>query len=400
MKSSIPTPTPAAAPASDAEASIGARRHERALAQRARRRKSLISLALIAAPVLAALVYAQFIAAPRYSAEARFAVRSSAGPALPAGGVGSLLSTGESSSLASGFVDGWAVSDFIASRDCMQQLDARIGLRRRLTHAGMDVPNYLSPGASNDAFYRAYRASIKVSYNMMEQVDVLDVSAFSPADTVAISQALIDLAQEFVNRMDEKGLADTLKVSHRAVAMAETAAKDARAALMNWRVEHGNIDPAADATMLLTLVAQIETERNAAQINLDKLRALGNPDHPMLRPAIEQVKALDSRLAETRRRMSGEGNTSAGLLKDYEQLKNAQTFGDTNLTAAQQSYQQAFTDSLRLQRYLSVIAKPLSTDLPTSPDTPLLLAQALALGFALALAVRLATAFVRNLRYG
>lgn len=394
------TPSRPATPDSDGDPGIETRRREREAARRARRRKSLLSLALVVAPVFAALVYAKFIAAPRYEAEARFAVRSSAGPAVPAGGAANLLTTGAGAGAGAGFVDGWAVSDFLNSRDCMRQLDSKIGLRRRLAYAGIDPVNHLTPDANEDEYYRAYQSAVKVSFNMMEQVNVMEVNAFSPADAAAISEALIELAQDFVNRMDEKGLADTLKISRRAVTAANDEAKKARSALTTWRIRHGNLDPGADATMLLGLVGQIETELNAAQINLDKVRSLGNPDHPMLRPATEQVKALQARLAETRRRMSGEGNTAAALLKEYEELKNAQAFADANLVAVQQSYQQAFTNSLRLQRYLGVIAKPLSTDLPTSPNTLVLLIKALAVGLVLSLAWRLAAALLRELRHG
>ena len=70
-----------------------------------------------------------------------------------------------------------------------------------------------------------------------------------------------------------------------------------------------------------------------------------------------------------RQRLSGDGNTEARQLKSYEALRNTQAFADSNLTLAQQSYQQAVTDALRLQRYLSIIAQPVSTDRPSSPRT-------------------------------
>ncbi|SAK93224.1 capsule polysaccharide export ABC transporter transmembrane protein [Caballeronia glebae] len=355
-------------------------------------------MSVIIAPVFLSLIYATFIAVPRYTADSRFSVRSSSG--MPTGGVTSLLATGDGSGIAGGFVDGWAVSDFLSSRDCMQRLDKKIDLRSRLAYTGLDLVNRLAPNANEDDLFRAYRAAVKVSYNMMEQVDVMTISAFSARDAAAISEALLDIAQDFVNRMDEKGLADALKISRQAVTMAEREAKGARAQLADWRVQHGNIDPSADAAMLLGLVAQIETELNAARITLDKVRALNNPDHPMLRPATEQVAALQKRLGETRRRMSGQGKTEASLIREYEELKNAQTFADSNLQAAQQNYQQAFTGSLRLQRYLSVIAKPLSSELPTSPRKSLLMLEALACGFALALVLRIGKSSLRELRHG
>ena len=195
-------------------------------------------------------------------------------------------------------------------------------------------------------------------------------------------------------------MADKLKVSEESVRLAEQKALAAREALTAWRTTHGNIDPTATVAMLLNLSSQLETELSGAQVNLDKIRALGNKDHFMLKPAETQVAALKKRLATVRQRLSGDGNTEARQLKSYEALRNTQAFADSNLTLAQQSYQQAVTDALRLQRYLSIIAQPVSTDRPSSPRTAILLLQALALGFVLMFVLRAAMALLRGLRHG
>ncbi len=359
-------------------------------------------MALVLMPVLAAGIYATFLAAQRYSAETRFSVRSSGSSAAAqnAGGSVGLLASSNNGGSGGGFVDGWAVSDFIKSRDCMRQLDRKIGLRSLLAYRGLDPLNRLSPQASEDQLYNAYRANLDVSYNMIEQIDVLQVSAFSPEDARLISEALIDLAQQFVNRMDEKGVEDTLKVSKGAVALAEKEAIGARDALTSWRIKNGNLDPAAEANMLLTLMGQLEAELSTAKINLTKIVALNNPDHPMLHPAQMQVAALQAQLDSVRMRMSGKGDTEASQLRSYEALVNTQTFADQNLTLARQNYQQAFTDTLRLQRYLSVIARPVPDGQPSSPNTVVLLLEALALGFVLAFVVRIGEAFYVEFRHG
>jgi capsular polysaccharide transport system permease protein len=215
-----------------------------------------------------------------------------------------------------------------------------------------------------------------------------------------LSRALIELAENFVSSLNEKGVADKLKVSEEAVKLAEQKALAARETLTAWRTTHGNIDPTATVTMLLNLSSQLEGELNTAQINLDKIRALGNKDHFMLRPAEMQVASLKKRIAAVRQRLSGAGNTEAKQLKSYEALRNAQAFADSNLTLAQQTYQQAMTDTLRLQRYLSIIAQPVPTDRPSSPRTGILLLQALALGFVLMFIARVAMALLRGLRHG
>jgi len=340
------------------------------------------------------------IATPRYEAESRFFVQSASGSQAGGGAAASLITTGNTGGMLGGFVDGWAVSDFLKSRDCMRQLDQKVGLRRYLAHAGMDPIYRLSEDSSEDELYRAYRASVEVSFNPLEQIDVLRVSAFSPDDAAVLSKALIGLAEDFVSSMNKKGVADKLKVSQESVRLAEKEAFAARESLTAWRTTHGNIDPTATVTMLLNLSSQLEAELSSAQINLDKIRALGNNDHFMLRPAELQVVALKKRITEVRQRLSGEGNTEAKQLKSYEALRNTQAFADSNLTLAQQSYQQAVTDALRLQRYLSIIAQPVPTDRPSSPRTAILLLQALALGFVLMFIARVAMALLRGLRHG
>ncbi len=378
---------------------IERRRRERQSALRERRRQRWINALIVVAPVALALAYVCLFAIPRYEAESRFFVQSASGQQGGAGAA-SLLTTGNSGGMLGGFVDGWAVADFLESRDSMRQLDQKVGLRRYLTNPSWDPFNRLAEAASEDELYRAYRASVHVSFNALEQIDVLQVSAFSSEDAATLSRALIELAEKFVSTMNEKGVSDKLTVSKESVRMAEQDALAARDALTTWRTAHGNVDPAATVSMLLDLSRQLEGELSTAQIRLDKIRALNNKDHFMLKPAEMQVAALKKRLAAVRYRLSGGGNAEARQLKSYEALRNAQAFADSNLTLAQQSYQQAMTDALRLQRYLSIIAQPVPTDRPSSPRTGLLLLQALALGFVLMFIARVAMALLRGLRHG
>ncbi len=379
---------------------LAQRRRQREQALRRRRRGRWLTVLLILLPVALAGAYAKFVAVPRYGAETRFSVRSSVAQSTSPMGATSFTATGSGPGLVGGFVDGWAVNDFLKSRDAMHQLDAKVDLRKHLAHTGLDPLARLSPEADDDALYRAYLSAVDVSYNMMEQINVMRVRAQSPEDAAYISQALVALTQAFVSRMEEKGIADALRVSKAAMMQAEKQELDAQAAMAAWRRKHGDIDPAANANMLLGLAGQIETELNTAQINLEKIRAMNNPQHPMLRPAQQQVTALQRRLREVRGRMSGKGNTEAAAMQSYEVLKNALTFADANLSSARQSYQQAFTDTQRLQRYLSVISAPVPETRPGTPNIPTLLLEALAVGLILAFAVNLARGLSKGGNHG
>ena len=185
-----------ASSASESGSEIERRRRERQSALDDRRRRRWINAFIVVAPVALALVYVLCIATPRYEAESRFFVQSGSGQQGGGAMAASLLTTGNSGGMLGGFVDGWAVSDFLRSRDSMRQLDKKVGLRHYLMNTGLDPANHLSEDSSEDDLYRAYRASVQVSFNALEQIDVLRVRAYSPQDAETLSKALIGLAED------------------------------------------------------------------------------------------------------------------------------------------------------------------------------------------------------------
>jgi capsular polysaccharide transport system permease protein len=387
----------------DEESRVDVRRRLRAEAQKQRLRHRMLMIGLILAPVVVVSFYLFFLASPRYVAESRFSVQAS--QSATGGGSGanspitSLLSSGSTTNAAAGFVDGWLVQDFLNSRDCMRQLDQRIGLRKYLTRTGLDPLNNLSPRANDDDLYAAYRRVVRNSFNMIESVNTLDVAAFSPQDSVAISNGLLEVTQDFVNRMDQQGINDALKVNRQTVESAEAQDKTALAALARWRTEHGDVDPAAKAAMLLSQIGLEESALSAAEVSLEQIKAMHNPQHPMLKPAEGQVQDLQRRVSELRAQMSGDGNTSASEMKSYVELTNAQTYADTNLLSARQNYQQALANALALQRYLRIVARPVPEVVPSQPNPYFYLFVAMACGCALAGTWTLCLGVYRSFRH-
>ncbi len=368
-------------------------RDVRAASRRARRLREVTYLAVIVAALVAALLWGQFVIAPRYEAEARFAVRGSSPDGGQGGGTG-LLSSGTNSGIGAGmgFVDGFAVNDFLKSRDCMLQLAKRLDLQKLLA-AGLT-----DPGAhpSQEALFKAYSQAVTVRFNLVEQENVIAVDAFSPHGSQQIAGALLQLAGEFVQKMDAQGVQNTLDVDTARLREAESQAMDAANAVASWRSANRNIDPEAESAMVLQMIGQLENELNEARISYAKVQAFGNPDHPMLIPARTQVEALEKQLASARQRLAGGSDSQASRLKTYSQLKNAQTFADTNLTAARDAYQQALRETSRLRRYLTVIARPVAEDMPSSPNFGLLAIEGLLAGMLLAFALSIVLGSVRT----
>lgn len=359
--------------------------------RRERRRRQLQFILIVLLTLAASMAWGALVVRPRYAAETRFSVRGSADGPPPSALSTSLLSSGAAgSSGGAGFVDGFAVNDFIKSRDAMTQLAKRVNLNALLN---------VSPQEGNEALYKAYLAAISARFNLVEQENVIEVSAFTPDGSRKIAEALLALSQDFVGKMDAQGVENTLTVDGDQLRRAQDEAMRAANAVAAWRIANRNVDPEAEAAMVLTMIGQIETELNAARINYAKVRAMQNPDHPMLVPAQMQVAALEKQLADMRGRLAAGTGSQADRLKAYSQLKNAQTFADSNLTASRDAYNQAIHEMNRLRRYVGVIARPVASDVPTSPNMVLFAIEGLLGGLVLAFLASLATDLLRPRRY-
>ena len=362
---------------------------------RTRGRRRLISAGIVAASLAVALGYGLFVVEPRYAAETRFSVRGSTTQQVAATQATSALSPGAGI----GFVDGFAVNDFLQSRDGMQQLARRVDLPRLLHVDGAPSSTSNGKAAGSEALYRAYIRTVSAKFNMVEQENVVEVSAFSPQASQQIAEALIVIAQDFVERMDEQGVRNTLDVDAEQLRKAEEQSVAAANAVAAWRASNRDIDPDAESKMVMVMIGQIEQELTTAKINYEKVAAFGNPDHPMLQPARQQVVALQRQLDAARARLTGGGNSQAARLNAYERLKNAQTFADNNLAASRDAFQQASRETTRLRRYLSVIARPIGQDVPSSPNLSLLAIEGGLAGLVLAFVASLVFRTERRRKY-
>jgi capsular polysaccharide transport system permease protein len=307
-----------------------------------------------------------------------------------------LLSSGANSGAGAGlgFVDGFAVNDFLKSRDCMLQLAKRVDLPKLLA-AGLAAP---ATRPSQEALFKAYSQAVTVRFNLVEQENVIAVDAFSPQGSQQIAGALLQLAEEFVQKMDAQGVQNTLDVDTTRLHDAENQSVAAANAVAAWRSANRNVDPEAESAMVLQMIGQLENELSTARISYAKVQAFGNPDHPMLIPARAQVEALEGQLAAARQRLAGGSNSQADRLRSYTQLKNAQTFADSNLASARDAYQQALRETSRLRRYLTVIARPVAEDMPSSPNFGLLAIEGLLAGMLIAFALSIVLGSVRTSR--
>lgn len=399
---------PSQATFSDDDEALSFRRYYDAL-RKWRRIGSLTSVAIAFLPALIAAAYVFWLAPTMYSTETRFEIRGlSDGPQLvvqggsgstsTAGGAssasqGSPINTGPSPLSNLGFIDGYAVRDFLQSRDSMRRLAEKIDLPRVLRVASAGNPD----GVGDDRLYSAYANAVSVRYNMIEQILVLGVRVYDAADAVAMSNALLDIGDGFVNGLNTRVLQDAMKVAEKDLVAAQTRAAVARARIAAWRNVNANVDPVAEASLLMNLVAQSEAQLAAVQSDLALINGSRAYGHPR-RQALEiQMAALKRKIAETRRRLGGGGERDAAdKIASFEKLKAEQDFADNAVLFARQSVDQARVTMMRQQRYVSVISAPLPSTAPSLSDKLTIIGEALLAGVALAFISSVLLGYLRD----
>ena len=284
------------------------------------------------------------------------------------------------------FVDGYAVRDFLQSREALKVLSTKLDFRTIAIRPKADPLVRLPQDATEDQLFATYRSMVSVQFNMLEQIVAVKVFAFTPDDTIKLARSIIEISESFSDQMNIRAREDVVRVTETELKLAENKALEARHAVGQWRDQHAQIDPTADATLLGTLISQLEGQLSTAENDLSNIKS-SSPGAPRRRSVELQVSDLRQQIAETRARLGAaqdNSSTSAHMIAEYESLKANQDFADTSLSTLRQSLADARMASMRQQKFVSVIAEPQPDKVPAYPTLIVPLLTSLVGGLALA----------------
>jgi capsular polysaccharide transport system permease protein len=337
----------------------------------------MLGLAVVLAPVAAA-AYFKTIASPMYVSEARFSIQGQNPAAALGGSIGGALATGASG--LSTIVDGYAVHDFIESRDGFRTLEKTVGFTKREAKPDADPLVRVRANATEDDLYKLYTSLVQVRFNIVEQIVVLRVFAFTPEDARTLAAGLVKASQDFADGQNRQSRQQWLDLMQQQLTDAEKRVVDARQAISNWRQKNGNIDPNANVTILNTVLGQVEAAIADAQAQLTQANSLGTVNSPKQRALMQQITALQNQAKDTSARMAGVSTSQAAAMVEFQRLTAEQGFAETNLNNQRSALLQAQVAMGQQQKYVAVVAAPSLSVVAAYPDTLTLFGGAFAVG--------------------
>lgn len=318
-------------------------------------RSQLLLLLIVVIPGLLGGVYYAFISADQYVSETQFVVRS---PNRNAAGLlsGFLQSTG--------FVraqdDSYIVTEFIKSRAAVDALVEKDGLKEIFSRPEADFLNrYPLPWreANSEELFQHYLRFINVHTDSGSGVTTLDVRAFQADDAYRLANALVQHAEELINRLNDRARQDAIRYAQVEVNGSQVRLSDMQKRLTDFRNREALVDPGKQSSAALDMIARLSDDLADSKTRLAALdeQAPRSPQNDALRA---RVAAMERQISDERARIVGSDGSMAPRIAQYEQLLLEREMAAKMLTSATASLENAKIDAQRQQLYLERIADP------------------------------------------
>src|SRR5947208_5807353 len=320
--------------------------------------------AIVGLPTLIAGVYFFAIASDLYSSEVKFIVRGP--PKASVNALSAMLNSANSAVSE----DTFAVHEYVMSRDAVRRLEREVDLRGLLSRPEGD-PITRFPGIwfwrkDFEALYWTYKRFVSVEAESTSGVSTLLVKAYRPEDAQRTARALLEFSEQLVNQLNERARLDSVGTFQREVDATEQKIATLQTELTTYRLQQKMLDPKSAALGPLELLSQMNAQQTNARAQLAELLK-NSPISPQIPLMQTRIPSLDKLITEQRGKITGDNNSVATALTEYERLDVQKLLAEKTLASALASLQQAKLEAQRQQLYLETIAQPNLADYALYP---------------------------------
>ena len=301
----------------------------------------LVFLVMVPLPVGLAAWYLAERALPQYASSFGFVIHtegeSAAGGLLAA--IPAIGSLGGSSSK-----DTDILARYLRSQALVGEVDAMLDLRAAWSGGHATDPVFaFNPSGTIEDLARYWRRMVSVHYDYGAGLMEVEVRSFDAAGAQAIARAVEEASSRLINNLSGIARTDRMRHATRELRLAEDRLVRARQALMEFRAEHRLIDPMADLTGDMEVIAQLQRELAEEGVAAEVLRKTLEEGRAgkrreeisdsRIRQSERRMEVIRQTIAAERRKIGGADDQKnyARLVGEYERLK-------VNVEVAQQAH--------------------------------------------------------------
>ena len=294
-------------------------------------------------PTLVGALYFGLIASDRYVTEARFALR----PALGATDKATPDAVGTSAGVPHQMVaqDSLITYNYILSRPMVEVVGAQLPLKDMFGRSSIDILSRFDTDEPIEKLLKYWRKRVEVEIEQGSGILSVIVNAFDPAESLAITKAIMVESERMVNALTNSARNDALAESNRELKHAEERLTRLRVAMRDLRNRDGVLDAQKSNESNLKVIAEIRAARIKLAVDLAlSLRDL-SPETRRIQDMKSQIKDLDDKIAAIENQSASVDPEQKRLLSDsltrFEALdterKDAEKYYGKVLVASERS---------------------------------------------------------------
>lgn len=270
--------------------------------------------------------------------------------------------------------------EYFRSPDMVTRLQERMDLPAMFSKAWpRDFWYAYDPDGTLEDLVEHWNRQVRVMNDDNTAIITVKVAAYAPEDARSIAQGIFDEGSRFINQLSDVAREDSTRYAREEVAKAEARVRDVRQEFVEFRTRTQIVDPAADFSAAMGVLAQLQAQLADAMVAQDLLRESGTREgDPRMEQAGRRIAAIENRIVQEREKFSADsagpnGESYAKLVTEYERLMADRGFAEGAYTASRAALDIALAEAERQTRYLAAHIAPQLAQQSTRPDRPLVL---------------------------
>ena len=325
---------------------------------RTQRRRTLLArsaVILILGPTILYALYLILLAPAQFRTTTAFAVRGAESAPMDTLGVLGI------SAPSSNTLDARIVEEYIRSHAMVEGLRERFGFNEAYSRFSLDpMFSFLPAGADRERATRFWRSKVRVRHDPASQSTIVEIGAYTPEDSLRLSQGVLTLSEELVNEMSDRAMTDLAEAADREIERKREDFQAARDRLAEYQGRRfSGVDVSTPAQQAMALVGSLDSQLAAKRTELATMSQTYQPDAPQLAGLRREIAALEAERARAiQGAMSTPGEQASGrqieaqaVLMDYE-------FAQQAYTAALQAAESVRRQSINDRKYVVAYVPP------------------------------------------
>jgi capsular polysaccharide transport system permease protein len=315
-----------------------------------------LGLYIIVLPMLLLLLYYLLLAADRYVSEAKVVVKRSGDASAQLGGI-TLPFLGAVAGASN--EDALHLREFIHSQDLLNRLDQKLDLRKEFSLHGMDVVQMLPSWATREDFLELYRQRVEIGFDEKTGVLTVTTQGYTPEFAYRLNQAILAEAESFINELSHRVAREQVEFANRELERSRQGLDQARDRLLGFQNANAVLDPAASAEITQRVIAELEGQLAAREVELGTLAGMLQKDAAQLVTLRQTIAGLKRQVAiEKKKLTSRKGEALNRVAADYLELRAMVDFQADVYKISLATLEKMRVDAARKVKSLAVLAGP------------------------------------------